>query len=227
MTIGISSTYVRLWAYHVGVAYEHQPSLLDQAQRAELGDLDDGLTRKQLTNGAWVDHRPGWVQGSDHLLELLLRDVPWESERRQMYDRELTVPRLLHWYSATATLPDQLLAEARVALSTHYAQELGEPFATAGMCLYRDGRDSVAWHGDTIGRGAHTDTMVAIVSFGSARSLHLRPRGGGRSVKFALGHGDLVVMGGSCQRTWEHAVPKTGRAVGPRVSIQFRPADVR
>lgn len=52
---------------------------------------------------------------------------------------------------------------------------MGEPFVTAGMCLYRDGRDSVAWHGDTIGRSAHTDTMVAIVSFGSPRPLLLRP----------------------------------------------------
>ena len=209
------------------MAYAHQPSLLDLAQHAELGRLDEGLTRTELSNGAWVDHLPGWVRGSDQLLELLLRDVPWESEQRQMYDRKLAVPRLLHWYSATATLPDRLLTDAREALSTHYADELGEPFATAGMCLYRDGQDSVAWHGDTIGRGAHTDTMVAIISFGSARSLHLRPRGGGSSLRYALGHGDLVVMGGSCQRTWEHAVPKTTQAVGPRVSIQFRPVDVR
>jgi alkylated DNA repair dioxygenase AlkB len=94
------------------------------------------------------------------------------------------------------------------------------------MCLYRDGRDSVAWHGDTHGRSAHCDTMVAIVSFGSPRNLLLRPRAGGDSRRFPLGHGDLIVMGGSCQRTWEHAVPKTARAVGPRVSVQFRPAGV-
>jgi alkylated DNA repair dioxygenase AlkB len=97
---------------------------------------------------------------------------------------------------------------------------------TAGMCLYRDGRDSVAWHGDTLGRGARADTMVAIVSFGSPRALMLRPRGGGSSLRFPLGHGDLIVMGGSCQRTWEHAIPKTARAVGPRVSVQFRPINV-
>jgi alkylated DNA repair dioxygenase AlkB len=116
--------------------------------------------------------------------------------------------------------------EARDRLTAHYAEELGEPFVTAGMCLYRDGRDSVAWHGDTIGRGAKADTMVAIVSFGSPRSLLLRPRGGGESRRFALGHGDLIVMGGSCQRTWEHAIPKTARPVGPRVSVQFRPRGV-
>jgi alkylated DNA repair dioxygenase AlkB len=69
--------------------------------------------------------------------------------------------------------------------------------------------------------------MVAIVSIGTPRALLLRPRGGGESLRYSLGHGDLVVMGGSCQRTWEHAVPKTAKPVGPRISIQFRPRGVR
>jgi alkylated DNA repair dioxygenase AlkB len=85
----------------------------------------------------------------------------------------------------------------------------------------------VAWHGDTIGRGMTEDTMVAIVSLGAPRSLLLRRRGGGRALRHELGHGDLLVMGGSCQRTWEHAVPKTTRAAGPRISVQFRPRGVR
>jgi alkylated DNA repair dioxygenase AlkB len=55
----------------------------------------------------------------------------------------------------------------------------------------------------------------------------MRPRGGGRSLRLPQGHGDLLVMGGSCQRTWEHAVPKTARPTGPRISIQYRPRDVR
>ena len=104
-----------------------------------------------------------------------------------------------------------------------------ERFVTAGLCFYRDGRDSVAWHGDTIGRGATEDTMVAILSLGEARPLLLRPRGGGsgETLRYVLGHGDLLVMGGSCQRTWEHAVPKSARPTGPRISVQFRPRGVR
>jgi alkylated DNA repair dioxygenase AlkB len=137
------------------------------------------------------------------------------------------VPRLVAWYDAPDPLPHPVLADARAALSAYYRPELGEPFVTAGMCLYRDGRDSVAWHGDTIGRSATEDTMVAMVSFGSARTLALRPRGGGGASRaFSLGHGDLLVMGGACQRTWEHAVPKASGAVGPRVSVQFRTAGV-
>ena len=157
---------------------------------------------------------------------MLLGDIGWRADRRQMYEREVAVPRLLRWYGGDEPLPHPLLTEAREALNAHYGPELGEPFVSAGMCLYRDGRDSVAWHGDRIGRGGSADTMVAIVSFGSPRPLMLRPVGGGESLRFPLGHGDLVVMGGTCQRTWEHCIPKTTRHVGPRVSVQFRPRGV-
>jgi len=203
-----------------------QASLLDLVDEPGLGALQGRAERTQLGRGAWVDHRPGWVASSDDVLEHLLHGVPWAAERRRMYDRVVDVPRLIAWYDADAALPHPLLTDARTALSAHYRPELGEPFVTAGMCLYRDGRDSVAWHGDTIGRAATDDTLIAIVSFGSPRALALRPRGGGASRSFQLGHGDLLVMGGSCQRTWEHAVPKTAKAVGPRVSVQFRPAGV-
>ena len=206
-----------------------QGSLLDVALDSgpAVGDLG-ALRRTELTRGAWVDHLPGWIAGSDELFLRLIETVPWYAERRMMYERVVDVPRLLSWYGEDALLPDPVLAEARDALNRHYLPELGEAFRTAGLCYYRDGRDSVAWHGDTIGRSPSDDTMVAIVSLGAARRLLLRPRSSGReSMAFALGYGDLLVMGGSCQRTWEHAVPKTARPVGPRVSVQFRPRGVR
>jgi alkylated DNA repair dioxygenase AlkB len=205
----------------------HQPSIWDLAEEPALTPLAGSGTRHELSRGAWVDHLPGWVTGSDQVLEVLLGDIGWRADRRRMYEREVAVPRLLRWYSGEERLPHSLLADAREALNRHYGAELGEPFVSAGMCLYRDGRDSVAWHGDRTGRGRSVDTMVAIVSFGSPRPLMLRPAGGGgQSLRFPLGHGDLIVMGGSCQRTWEHCIPKTSRAVGPRVSVQFRPTGV-
>ncbi|NYH46070.1 alkylated DNA repair dioxygenase AlkB [Micromonospora jinlongensis] len=205
----------------------YQPSMLDLADAGPtLGPLPGQIRRHQLSRGAWVDHLPGWVQGSDAVLDTLLTEVPWRAERRTMFDSEVDVPRLLCWYDPDRQLPHPVLTTARAELTRHYAPELGEPFVTAGMCLYRSGRDSVAWHGDTIGRSAHSDTIVAIVSFGAPRPLLLRPRGGGDSLRFPVGHGDLIVMGGSCQRTWEHAIPKTARPVGPRVSVQFRPVNV-
>ena len=207
----------------------YQPSMFDltAGPTTTLPALPGALVRHELTAGAWVDVLPGWVHGSDPVFDTLLTEVDWRAERRQMYDGVVDVPRLLRWYGRDETLPHPTLTQAREELSAHYAPELGEPFATAGMCLYRDGRDSVAWHGDTIGRSAREDTMVAIVSFGSPRNLMLRPRAGGaETLRFPLGHGDLIVMGGSCQRTWEHAIPKTAKPVGPRVSVQFRPINV-
>ncbi|MCZ2810679.1 alpha-ketoglutarate-dependent dioxygenase AlkB [Modestobacter sp. VKM Ac-2979] len=204
----------------------HQPSIWDVAEEASLSPLAGRVSRHLLTRGAWVDHLPGWVEGSDSVLDVLLGDIGWREDRRQMYDREVAVPRLLRWYGGGEVLPHPVLTDARTALDDRYRPELGEPFVTAGMCLYRDGRDSVAWHGDRIGRSRTEDTMVAIVSFGSPRPLLLRPVGGGESRRFTLGHGDLVVMGGSCQRTWEHCIPKTTKPVGPRVSVQFRPRGV-
>ncbi|MEU4705371.1 alpha-ketoglutarate-dependent dioxygenase AlkB [Nocardia salmonicida] len=202
-----------------------QGSLFD-GDAIALGSIE-AIRRTQLDATSWVDVIPGWLSGASQLFDRLAERVPWHAERRPMYDRVVDVPRLVSFFGENDPLPDHILVEARAALSAHYATELGEPFRTAGLCFYRDGRDSVAWHGDTIGRGATHDTMVAIVSVGAPRALLLRPRGGGASVRFTAGHGDLVVMGGACQRAWEHAIPKTTRPVGPRISIQFRPRGVR
>ena len=224
-----------------------------QESLLELGDDPvPGPVRPErvlLARGAWVDVQRGWLAGSAALFTWLAERVPWRAERRRMYDRTVDVPRLLCFYGEDAELPDPVLEACRHLLSEHYLAALGEPFRTAGLCLYRDGRDSVAWHGDTTGRGGTEDTMVAILSLGTARPLLLRPRGGkgasgnravgdgavgdtaggasSGTLRYHLGHGDLLVMGGSCQRTWEHAVPKSARSTGPRISVQFRPRGVR
>ncbi|QXJ22502.1 alpha-ketoglutarate-dependent dioxygenase AlkB [Actinomadura graeca] len=203
-----------------------QGSLLDGTDGTGPRPLS-AARRTRLARGAWIDVLPGWIPGADALFERLLTSAPWREESRRMYDKVVDVPRLLAFYREGDALPDPVLDEAKAALDEHYAAELGEPFRTAGLCLYRDGRDSVAWHGDRIGRGSTEDTMVAILSVGAPRPLLLRPRGGGETIRHELGHGDLIVMGGSCQRTWEHAIPKSARASGPRISVQFRPRGVR
>jgi alkylated DNA repair dioxygenase AlkB len=204
-----------------------QASLLDAGPTVEVGPLEARVRRTELGDGAWIDVRPRWIAGADTLFERLHTAVPWRAERRPMYDRVVDVPRLLCFYAEGDRLPHPALDDAKRRLDEYYRAELGEPFTTAGLCLYRDGRDSVAWHGDRIGRGDRQDTMVALIVLGAPRALLLRPRGGGPARRHDLGHGDLLVMGGTCQRTWEHAVPKTAKAVGPRISVQFRPRDVR
>lgn len=199
---------------------------------AVQGSLFDHDERRNLGAGAWIDVRAGWLNGwldgDGTLFDELLENIPWRAERRQMYERVLDVPRLVSFHDlADGPAPHPAIAKLRRRLNDIYAGELGEPFTSAGLCLYRDGADSVAWHGDTVGRSSTEDTMVAIVSLGARRAFAMRPRTGGRSLRLPQSHGDLLVMGGSCQRTWEHAVPKTARPTGPRISIQFRPRDVR
>ncbi len=213
-----------------------QGSLLDTDDVASVGSLAR-VQRRDLGDGAWVDVLPGWMSGADALFLTLQTAVAWRAERREMYDNVVDVPRLLCSFGVDDELPDPGLTAARDALNAHYAGELGEPFVTAGLCYYRDGRDSVAWHGDRIGRGRSEDTMVAILSLGAPRRLSLRPRPdadrpagprpeGSGQIGFVVGHGDLLVMGGSCQRTWDHAILKTAKPVGPRISVQFRPRGV-
>jgi alkylated DNA repair dioxygenase AlkB len=200
-----------------------QGSLFDGGEPA-VDDGFTGLRRIRLDERSWVDHAPGWLRGSDELFTLLHRTGRFSQRTVRVWDRTVPEPRLTAGWSTEVAGDDvpSPLRDLASALSRHY----DIAFDRIWVNLYRDGRDSVAWHGDRIGRGRSSDTMVAIVSFGSPRPLMLRPVGGGESLRFPLGHGDLVVMGGSCQRTWEHCIPKTTKPVGPRVSVQFRPRGV-
>jgi alkylated DNA repair dioxygenase AlkB len=178
------------------------------------------LERTALARGAWVDHQPDWVSGADTLFDGVTEHFDWHAGRRWMYEREVDEPRL----TAHVT-PEDL---AVLPLLPHMAAVLGERYETTfegcWANFYRDGRDSVAWHGDRIARERLT-ALVVIVSLGARRRFLLRPAGGGRSLRFELGRGDLFVMGGTCQRTWEHAVPKAAGG-GPRISLTFRPPGV-
>jgi alkylated DNA repair dioxygenase AlkB len=205
------------------VSFVVQPSLFGSSGDLGLAPLGSAVERRPLSDGAWIDLRPAFVSAADELFDALASTVPWHEERMHMYDTTVRVPRLLARYGEGEALPHPVLEEARLALNAHYMGELGEPFVTAGLCLYRDGSDSVAWHGDRIARESSSDTMVAILSLGATRPFALRPRSGGPGLRLQVGHGDLLVMGGSCQRTWLHAIPKTSRCLGARISIQFRP----
>ena len=193
---------------------------------SQLGLFDDGAprhagealatpSRVQLDARAWIEHQPGWFAGHATLFDALRQGMEWRTEKRAMYDHLVEVPRL------TATIPDDgpcppVLARAHGALEQRYRRR----FESIRLAWYRDGRDSVAMHGDRIGRRI-ADAVVAILSLGAPRRFLLKPAAGGRSLRFDLGGGDLLVMGGACQRTWRHGIPKV-KSAGPRISIQFR-----
>ena len=214
-------------------SFPAQPTLFERGDPAVDAAALSRLRRTRLDDDSWVEHLPDWVAGEQALMDRLVRETAWRSERRRMYDRTVEVPRLV------ASLPADgpghpLLDHIRDILSAHYATA----FARVSMGYYRDGADSVAWHGDYVAREMDTPTLVATVSLGAPRRFLLRPRGGGRSfnrdglgqakpgrthaIAFSLGRGDLFVMGGLCQRTWQHALPKVAHAL-PRLAIMFRP----
>jgi alkylated DNA repair dioxygenase AlkB len=194
-----------------------QPSLLGREAPAFDPEFLT-LVRIPLDETAWLDHAPGWVRGADALFDEVLRTRRWGQRTRWMHQGKVLEPRLTsHWELASGEpLAPPLVEELRRALGARY----DVVFDSAGFNLYRDGRDSVAWHGDHIDKEI-AEPIVPLVSLGEPRKLSFRPKGGGRSRAFLLGRGDLLVTGGTAQRTWEHAVPKVARA-GPRISIAFR-----
>jgi alkylated DNA repair dioxygenase AlkB len=194
------------------VALTWQASLLEPDEPG-FDAAFTGAARRFLGDGAWVDVVPGWATGAGALFARVMDAAPWGAHDRWMYDRMVAEPRLTtrEW-----TAPPAPVTEMSVCLTSRYGYDLSMVSAN----LYRDGQDSVAWHGDRVGR-TRTETVVAILSLGAARRFLLRPKGGGPSVRLTPNSGDLLVLGGTCQRTWEHCVPKCSSA-GPRVSVMWR-----
>lgn len=171
------------------------------------------LRRIQLDEEAWIDYCPMWLSGDETLFSDLVDLADWSQPVVRMYDREVLTPRLVARFEPDIhdTLPPMV-----DCLSERYGISLDQ--LSAGW--YRDGNDSVAYHGDRIAR-ERPRSIVATVSLGGARRFLIRPKTGGPAKSLSLGHGDLVVMGGSCQRTWEHTVPKVSVA-DPRIALMFR-----
>jgi alkylated DNA repair dioxygenase AlkB len=200
-----------------------QPSLFDGGPVAL--DEDYGPMRRiQLDERSWVDYCPGWLSGSDVVFDELAGEARWQQRTVRMYDRVLPEPRLTAGWStdphdeADGNGAPAVLRHMTRALSGRYDVD----FDRLWVNLYRDGADSVAWHGDR-NRLVMSRPLVATVSLGARRRFLLRPRGTSRALhRLEPGHGDLVVMGGECQAEWEHTVPKTAQRVGARMSVTIR-----
>jgi alkylated DNA repair dioxygenase AlkB len=197
-----------------------QPSLFATGPPTVRGAA---FERLDLGQGAWVDIARDWLGGGDELCSSLIEDVDWHHRKRRMYDRVVEEPRLTHWYGADDPLPHPALGQFRAAMADRYRATHATTvrFGALGLNYYRHGADSVAWHADRELRHLD-DTLVAILTLGAARPFLLRPAGGGRSVDIHPASGDVLVMGGTAQLRFEHAVPKTASGPGPRISASIR-----
>ena len=193
-----------------------QLALFGRGDAPQIDTTFADVRRIALEHGAWLDVVRGWLRGEGELARVLRARVAWRSEERVMYDRTVEVPRQYAALDQAAPIHPVLTA-MRGALDARYATM----FERLSVALYRDGRDSVAWHGDYVARKM-PEALVATVSVGAPRRFLVRPTGGGRSIALSLGWGDLLVMGGTCQRTHQHAIPKVAHA-DPRIAIMFRP----
>ena len=191
-----------------------QQNLLGRGEPA-FDQSFQGIRRWALDDSAWYEYLADWVDGEQALFASLAASTRWQQQQRPMYQRTVAVPRLV------ASLPKDgpghpLIPRMQRALEARYDSD----FPSVTLALYRDGNDSVAWHGDYVAR-ERAEAVIATVSLGAPRRFLMRPKGGGRSLARSLGYGDLRVMGGSCQRTWEHSIPKVSKA-DPRMVIMFR-----
>ncbi|WP_419920928.1 alpha-ketoglutarate-dependent dioxygenase AlkB [Candidatus Poriferisodalis sp.] len=177
---------------------------------------DAAVERRVLDDRSWLDVSSRWLNGADELLVELASRLRWTAAQRPMYGQMVDEPRLGAQMTCPAAAAPAVVNAMAAALSERY----GEGLNSLWVNYYRDGCDSVAWHSDRIGIDP-ADSLVAIVSLGGPRRFLLRPKGGGRSRLFTLASGDLLVMGGACQQSWEHSVPKSA-AAPPRMSVTFR-----
>lgn len=169
-----------------------------------------------------IAYTPGFVDDSTAAawFQELRATVPWKAQRRQMYDREVDVPRLLGHYrlGRDEPLPPAAIRQAadRVAAKTSV------PFNSVGLNLYRDGRDSVAPHNDHLYEILE-GFPIALVSLGATRRMTIRAKAPPRRVLHVdLEHGSLLLMSYATQLHYTHGVPKTREPVGERISLAFR-----
>jgi alkylated DNA repair dioxygenase AlkB len=179
---------------------------------------DSTRRRVDLDATSWVDVWPGWLAEADasDLFAWLAERAPWAQRTRWMYQRRVLEPRLTAEYRRLAEAACPALDQATERLHAEY----GVRYDGVWLNLYRDGADSTSWHGDRFTCRTVTAT-VPVLSLGATRRFLLRPAEGGPTTPVTVASGDLVVMGGRCQRDWRHCVPKMPRVVEPRISVNF------
>jgi alkylated DNA repair dioxygenase AlkB len=189
-----------------------QPSLFGDSEPSP-DPAFSSLERIDLDPLSWLDFAPSWLAGDTRLFDFLTGTVEWQQPEVRMYEKIVRTPRLIGQVDSGS---HPVLKSMVELLSDRYRISMDR--VSAGW--YRIGADSVAWHGDRIAREL-PHSIVATVSLGGPRRFLIRPKDGGESRSFDLGRGDLLVMGGACQRLWEHTVPKVASAP-PRIALMFR-----
>jgi alkylated DNA repair dioxygenase AlkB len=174
------------------------------------------IERIKLDETSWIEHVRGWLTGEDVLMPALMKEASWEQRSRWMFTRVVEEPRLTAEYPIIQDAPQPVLRYIADALGEHYER----PFTRLWMNWYRDNEDGTGWHADRPALEAE-EAVIPVLSLGASRKFLIRPTRGGRSTSIIAHGGDLIVMGGRCQRDYQHMVPKQKLTAGARVSLNF------
>jgi alkylated DNA repair dioxygenase AlkB len=164
---------------------------------------------------------------SDLYLEKLKQEVNWQQEGIRLFGKQLPLPRLTAWYgdkgytySGLYNAPQPWLP-VLLELKERVEQVSGHRYNSVLLNLYRSGQDSMGWHSDDEKELA---PGIASLSFGGERKFAFRHRYQKElpPVRLTLQHGSLLLMQGTTQQYWQHQVPKTARAIEPRINLTFR-----
>ncbi len=155
---------------------------------------------------------------SDHYYNILLNNTAWQEYEMPMYDKTVTAPRMVSWYGENLDWPIELNA-----IRKRVEKETLIKFYSVLLNLYRNGKDSVAWHSDKT-KSTNKDMIIASVTFGETRLFRLRHKFLKHipQIEIPLYHGSFLLMAGTTNSFWEHQVPKTARNVLPRINLTFR-----
>lgn len=173
---------------------------------------------------------PGWIEPGEagRLLEILLAQTPWEDPVLTIAGRRVPLPRRVAYYGpfpyaySGIIHPARALPQAIEMLRERIQDVANQPFNTVLMNLYRSGTDSVSWHSDDdYPHGGHP--AVASLSLGEARRFRIaHKRRPNERYALDLTPGGLLIMGGTSQVEYRHALPRSAKAHGPRVNLTFR-----
>jgi alkylated DNA repair dioxygenase AlkB len=166
-----------------------------------------------------IVYTPGFLDAAlaQSGFEQLREGVAWHAERRQMYDREVDVPRLLASYALDAPMPAPL-----AQLAQRVVAHVAVPFSHVGLNLYRDGSDSVAPHNDHLYE-LQPGHPIVLLSLGATRDMVISTKAQPRqSLRLPLEAGSLLLMSHATQLHYDHGIPKMRSTVGPRISLAFR-----
>jgi alkylated DNA repair dioxygenase AlkB len=179
----------------------------------------------------WLTHGFFTPAEADTFASDLIASADWEQQTLKLFGRRVAAPRLSAWYGdpgaryaySGLTLEPKPWLPALREIRSRIRAATRVPFNSVLLNLYRDGCDSMGWHSDDE-RELGPAPTIASVSFGGVRRFLLRHRTRRdlATVELLPEHGSLLVMAGTTQRHWKHAVPKTARPAEPRLNLTFR-----